>query len=329
MPFICIHEARNEKAFGTAFVRIPFFCSLMRCVSWKSLQESADDTKPVVTFRVGVGSDKAQLRHLWLLYFFKTCGIDKWPQSCTFGIEMIKLIHSLHAGASTNSSRIRSNLVNALITNMVQCRERSARRYSSFPASVRNYKLAIRWTNDLVFKNMEQRKQKFTSLFSTSVLEPSEVDFETSTDAMQAAKQLKPRGPVRHDFSETLGIGEGWLHGLGGLLVGCHVSQRWQLQKTVSSNMFLSSMPFYRGNLYFCVTVIRNETTSNVLLGSSQAAPRLVLYTFYTLGSCQIKCVSCKAMMYRGPCQLPTNTNSNTHLAVLGFVLVYSGWFWY
>ena len=58
---------------------------------------------------------------------------------------------------------------------------------------------------------MEQRERKFTSLFSTSVLEPSEVDFETSTDAMQAAKQLKPRGPVRHDFSETLGIGESWL----------------------------------------------------------------------------------------------------------------------
>ena len=114
---------------------------------------------------------------------------------------------------------------------------------------------------------------------------------------------------------------------MGGLLVGCHVSQRWQLQKMVSSNMFSSSMPFYKKSLLLRDCDMQwNQHQCPYWLFTSRSQ---VGSTFYTLGSCQIKCVSRKAMIYLGPCQLPTNTNSNTQLAVLGFVFVYSGRLWY
>ena len=109
---------------------------------------------------------------------------------------------------------------------------------------------------------MEQRYQKFTSLFSTSVLELSEVDFETST-MREAAKQLKPRGPVRHDFSETLGIGEGWL----GLMADSFpFSSAWWVARHLPSVSAPAAakdgqleLPFFTRDLYVCVTVIYNE----------------------------------------------------------------------
>lgn len=154
-----------------------------------------------------------------------------------------------------------------------------------------------------------------------------------STDAMQAAKQLKPRGPVRHDFSETLGIGEGWL-GLTAFSWAWRVAsglpcvsalaaaKDGQFEHVLELHAILQGKSLL---LCDCDTQWNHQQCPSWLFTSSSQ----VGSTFYTLGSCQIKCVSCKATIYLGPCQLPTNTNSNTHLAVLGFALVYSGRLWY
>ncbi len=170
--FISIYDAENEKAFGTASIRIPFVFvtlsvgyrgALLEVSVWAGVwcwHQARGHLPPRSGEWQGPVVATSCLLHLMacgccMLYtFFKlNAELTNDPSLALLVSDTSVMIKWFIVCALTSHEQTPVGLGqtwwNALITNMVQCIARSARRYSSFPASVRNYKLAIQWTNDL------------------------------------------------------------------------------------------------------------------------------------------------------------------------------------